>query len=199
MLARREYLTTDTINVSIRYKLIAPCGGQTLPLDLRHSQLTPVCGATHISQLIRRLHPSNTKIPRKMPRPKRDIQAVAEETVTPPDALSSCQAIARVKQGAGNNLYQLELPTGKTLLAELPARFRSTIWIKRGSFVCVDTSTLADRDNKLGGEIMNVVRDERMWRKMSYWPAEFAAKKSSYDEGAEDEGPQMPPSDSEEV
>ncbi|KAK3687141.1 hypothetical protein LTR37_019134 [Vermiconidia calcicola] len=129
-----------------------------------------------------------------MPRPKRDIQAVAEETVTPPDTLSSSQAIARVKQGAGNNLYQLDLPT-----AELPARFRSTIWIKRGSFVCVDTSTLADRDNKLGGEIMNVVRDERVWRKMSYWPAEFAAKKSSYDEDSEDDGPQMPPSDSEEV
>jgi probable RNA-binding protein EIF1AD len=25
------------------------------------------------------------------------------------------------------------------------------------------------RENKLGGEIINVVRDEHVWRKKSYW------------------------------
>lgn len=115
--------------------------------------------------------------------------------------LSTSQTIAQVKQAAGNNLYHLELPSAEVILAELPARFRSTIWIKRNSFVLVDTSALADRDNKLGGEIVNVVRDEKAWRKMSYWPAEFAAKASSYANDSEDEGPQMPPSedDDEEV
>ena len=132
-----------------------------------------------------------------MPRPKRDIQAVAQETVTPPDNLPSSQTIARIKQAAGNNLYHLELPSTEVILAELPARFRSTIWIKRGSFVLVDTSALADRDNKLGGEIVNVVRDEKAWRKMSYWPAEFGAKASSYGNDSEDEGPKMPLSDDE--
>ena len=132
-----------------------------------------------------------------MPRPKRDIEAVAQETITPPDVLPNFQAIALVKQAAGNNLYQLELPSHELVLAELPARFRSTIWIKRGSFVLVDTSALADRDNKLGGEIINVVRDERIWRKKSYWPVNFPAQKSSYAQDSDDEGPQMPPSDSE--
>lgn len=132
-----------------------------------------------------------------MPRPKRDINAVAEETITPPDTLPSSNSIAQVKQAAGNNLYQLQLPSGEVLLAELPARFRSTIWIKRGSFVLVDTSALADRSNKIGGEIVNVVRDERSWRKQSYWPAEFAKKASTYGEDSEDEGPKLPPSDSE--
>ena len=132
-----------------------------------------------------------------MPRPKRDIHVVAEETVTPPDALPTSHSIAQVKQAAGNNLYQLQLPSGEVLLAELPARFRSTIWIKRGSFVLVDTSALADRDNKLGGEIVNVVREEKMWRKKSYWPVEFAKKTSAYEEDSGDEGPGMPPSDSE--
>ena len=132
-----------------------------------------------------------------MPRPKRDIQAVAQETITPPNELSEFQAIARVKQASGNNLYQLELPSGKVSLAELPARFRSTIWIKRGTYVLVDTTALADRDNKLGGEIVNVVRDERAWRKMSYWPSTFTMKKSSYGDDSDDEGPKMPPSDSE--
>ena len=138
---------------------------------------------------------SNKFLP-KMPRPKRDVQAVAEETITPPGYLSEFQEIARVKQATGNNLYQLEVPSGKLVLAELPARFRSTIWIKRGSFVLIDTAALAERGNKLGGEIVNVVRDEKVWRKMSYWPTVFAAKKSSYDDESEDGGPQMPPSDS---
>ena len=133
-----------------------------------------------------------------MPRPKRDIQVVAAETITPPDSLSSSQSIARVKQAAGNNLYKLELPSGSAVLAELPAKFRSTIWIKRGSFVVVDMSALAGRDNKLGGEIVNVVRDEKEWRKTTYWPSEFARKTSSYAEDSEeDDGPKMPPSDSE--
>lgn len=34
----------------------------------------------------------------------------------------------------------------------------------------VDTSAFAERENKLAGEIVNVVREERLWRKMEYWP-----------------------------
>lgn len=33
----------------------------------------------------------------------------------------------------------------------------------------VDNNTLAERENKIDGEIVNVVRDEKMWRKMGYW------------------------------
>ena len=104
-----------------------------------------------------------------MGRPKRNLLATVEETLTPPDALSEGQSIARVTKAAGNNLYNTDLPSGKPILVELPSRFRSTIWIKRGSYVVVDTKALADRDNKLDGEIVNVVRDEKEWRKQSYW------------------------------
>ena len=132
-----------------------------------------------------------------MPRPKRDIQAVADETVTPPATLPEAQRIARVKQAAGGNLYQLELSSGRPVLAELAARFRSTIFIKRGSYVLFDTAALADRDNKLDGEIVNIVRDEKQWRKMPYWPPEFAAKRWAHVDESDDDGPKMPPSDSE--
>ena len=104
-----------------------------------------------------------------MGRPKRNLLATAEETLTPPDALSEGQSIARVTKAAGNNLYNADLPSGRPILVELPSRFRSTIWIKRGSYVVVDTKALADRGNKLDGEIINVVRDEREWKKQSYW------------------------------
>lgn len=33
----------------------------------------------------------------------------------------------------------------------------------------MDTKAFEGRENKLGGEIVNVVRDERGWRKEPYW------------------------------
>lgn len=134
-----------------------------------------------------------------MPKPRRNLLATAEETSTPADSLLPTQSIARVTSNAGKNLYRVELPSAKPLLVELPARFRSAIWIKRGNYVVVDTATLADRDNKLDGQILNVVRNEKDWRKMPYWPAEFV-KKPTYTEDSEEEESvigKMPPSDSE--
>lgn len=130
-----------------------------------------------------------------MPKPKqprRQLQATALATTTPPSTLPPHHTLARITAMSGNNLYQVlypstttssstitstptststsTSPTPTSTLVELPSRFRSTIWLKRGSFVVVDTAALADRSNKLGGEIVNVVRDEKEWRKMSYWP-----------------------------
>jgi len=61
----------------------------------------------------------------------------------------------------------------------------------------VDTRDADIRENKLDGEIINVIRDEREWRKESYWPREFV-KKTSYPEDSEEESSivgKMPPSD----
>lgn len=104
-----------------------------------------------------------------MGRPKRNVLAAAEETSTPPNALTPAQSIARVLKAEGNSLYSCTLPSGAPILVELPSRFRNTIWIKRGGFVLVDTKDAEVRENKLDGEIVNVVRDEREWRKESYW------------------------------
>jgi probable RNA-binding protein EIF1AD len=101
--------------------------------------------------------------------PKRRVLATAEETLTPPDELAEGQGITRVIKATGNNVYLVELPSKTTILVELPARFRSTIWMKRGSYVLVDTKALENRENKLGGEIINVVGDEKAWRKAPYW------------------------------
>ncbi|KAF1993305.1 nucleic acid-binding protein [Amniculicola lignicola CBS 123094] len=135
-----------------------------------------------------------------MPRPKRNLLATVEDTLTPPDALGEEQAIARITKAAGKNLYHAECPGGKEVLVELESKFRSTIWIKRGSYVVVDTATLADRDNKLDGEIVNVVRDEKQWRKMTYWPAEFVKKSTYVEDSDEDESTvgKMPPDSEEE-
>lgn len=101
--------------------------------------------------------------------PKRKVLATAEETLIPPEELLDGQYIARVIKATGNNVYSVELPSKKSILVELPSRFRSTFWLKRGSYVLVDTKALEERDNKLGGEIVNIVRDEKAWRKASFW------------------------------
>jgi probable RNA-binding protein EIF1AD len=134
-----------------------------------------------------------------MPPPRRKLQETVEATLIPPDTLASSQCIARVIKAEGNNLYSVELPSAKTLLVELPARFRSTIWLKRGGFVVIDTKALADRDNKLDGEVVNVVRDERQWRKESYWPKEFVKKSAASGSDSDEVSTvgKMPPSDDE--
>ena len=106
---------------------------------------------------------------------RRKLLATEQETLTPPDHLPQGHSIARVIRPIGSNLYSVQLPQqqqqqqqhNSTVLVELPPRFRSTIWIKRGSYVLVDTNAVQDRENK--GEIINVVRDEKSWRRTEYW------------------------------
>ncbi|KAF4995831.1 hypothetical protein FGRMN_4893 [Fusarium graminum] len=134
-----------------------------------------------------------------MGRPKRNVLAAAEAALTPPDVLEPNQSLVRVVKPEGNNLYTCELPNTKTLLLELGQRFRNTIWIKRGGFVLAERYEDSKEDTRSEGEIVNVVRDEKAWRKQSYWPKEFV-KKNTYDlSDSEEESNvgKMPPSDSE--
>ena len=104
-----------------------------------------------------------------MGRTKRQVLATAEETLNPPASLEQDQSVARVSKAEGKNLYTVELPDSQTRLVELPSRFRSTIWIKRGGYVLIDTRVFEERENKLQGEIINIIRDEKEWRKQAYW------------------------------
>ncbi|PYH44560.1 putative eukaryotic translation initiation factor eIF1a-like protein [Aspergillus saccharolyticus JOP 1030-1] len=133
--------------------------------------------------------------------PRRKVLATAEETMTPPDELAEGQLITRVIKATGNNIYLVETPFKESALVELPSRFRSTIWIKRGSYVVIDTNALEGRDNKLKGEIVNIVRDEKAWRKASFWPKEFTKQVIAASDDEESEGEsnvgKLPPSDDE--
>ena len=105
-----------------------------------------------------------------MARPKRNLLATAQATSSPPASLDDNHAIACVRKAEGKNLYLVKLPKRPDpLLVEMPARFRSQIWVKPGGYVLIDTAAFLNRDNKLDGEIVNVVREEKEWRKQSYW------------------------------
>lgn len=79
--------------------------------------------------------------------------------------------VCRVVKAEGKNLYNITTPSARQMLVELPAKFRSKIWIKRGGFVLINIEAFDDRDNELGGEVENVVGNEKAWRKMPYWYA----------------------------
>jgi probable RNA-binding protein EIF1AD len=135
-------------------------------------------------------------------RPKRTVLADANAASSPPPTLEPNQLLAKVVKGEGNSLFAVTTPSGQKLLVELPSSFRNTFWIKRGGFLLVDTAEFAGRDNKLGGLIVTVVMDEKRWRKMPYWPKEFAKRDLYEDSDDEDEEEsnmgKMPPSDDEE-
>ncbi|KAJ5690259.1 hypothetical protein N7462_004651 [Penicillium macrosclerotiorum] len=132
--------------------------------------------------------------------PRRKVLATAEETMFPPDELAATQQIVRAIKATGNNIYLIEMADKTQILVELPARFRSTFWIKRGSYVVIDTKVQEERDNKIGGEIINIVRDEKAWRKAPFWPKEFvkqpvAVADSDSDSEEESRVGMMPSSD----
>lgn len=114
-----------------------------------------------------------------MGKPKRNVLAAAEESMTPPDQLTDSQSLARVVKAEGNNLYSCQLPNKKPIVVELEPRFRNTIWIKRGGYVLVDLASADERPktSRVVGEIINVVRDEKEWRKQPYW---FVTSSSTY-------------------
>ncbi|KAI0022380.1 hypothetical protein F4780DRAFT_194457 [Xylariomycetidae sp. FL0641] len=135
-----------------------------------------------------------------MGRPKRDVRAAAEASTTPPAQLTESQSLAQVVKAEGNNHYSCMLPDKRTVLVELDARFRNTIWIKRGGYVLVDLASSEEQKSKVEGEIVNVVREEREWRKQAYWPKEFSKSSHGDEDSDEDESTvgKMPPSYSDE-
>jgi hypothetical protein len=48
---------------------------------------------------------------------------------------TSAQTIAKVQGPKGQNLHEVCLPNGDLTLCELPTRFRSLVWVKRGRFL----------------------------------------------------------------
>lgn len=104
-----------------------------------------------------------------MPPRKRNVIAAAQESTTPPDALQPNQSLARVVKAEGNNLYTCQLPNRKEILVELAQRFRNTVWVKRGGYVLTERFPEEQQGGRLDGEIVNVVGDEKIWRKQPYW------------------------------
>jgi probable RNA-binding protein EIF1AD len=113
---------------------------------------------------------------------KRHLSSLDELTSTPPIPLPANNVIARIEKAQGTNIFLCTLPSHTSqatsedkgasqepVLAELSSIFRGTTWLRRGGYVVINTAAFEGRENKLNGEIVNVVRNEAAWRKMGYW------------------------------
>lgn len=101
---------------------------------------------------------------------RRTAKAAVEEAFTPPDSLTEGQYLVRVVKPEGNNLYACELPSKKPVLLELAQRFRNTVWIRKGGFVLAQRyEGDAEAAVRAEGEIVNVVRNDKLWKKQPYW------------------------------
>ncbi|OAA59325.1 Nucleic acid-binding, OB-fold-like protein [Cordyceps fumosorosea ARSEF 2679] len=138
-----------------------------------------------------------------MGRPNRTAaQAAADETLVPPAVLAPNQTLVRVVRPEGSNLFLCALPGAggqarETILLELAQRFRNTVWLRRGGFALAERYEEGAADTRAQGEIINVVRGEKDWRKMPYWPKEFAMAVYDDEDDQESTVGKMPPSDSE--
>jgi probable RNA-binding protein EIF1AD len=155
-----------------------------------------------------------------MGKSRRNIQAAAQESITPPDELTATQSVARVIKAEGNSLYSCELPNKKTILLELEPKFRNTVFIKRG--ICPGRSRFGrgpqgelpgsgrDHQHRPGREIVaetgllvgftplsrSISRGKRLANGSR--PKEFTKNTYNDDSDSDDNTGKMPPSDSEE-
>ncbi|RIA98976.1 hypothetical protein C1645_731185 [Glomus cerebriforme] len=85
------------------------------------------------------------------------------------------QKIAKVLNGRGKNLFEIQFSDGNITLCTLPPKFRNLIWVKRGSYVIINPISETERANKIGGEIEHVLFPEHVKHLKSegIWPQEF--------------------------
>ncbi|RPB05943.1 putative eukaryotic translation initiation factor eIF1a-like protein, partial [Choiromyces venosus 120613-1] len=114
--------------------------------------------------------------------PPSTLSSLDTLTTTPPPTLSQTQSIARVLANTGKHIYRVESPDGRELLVELAKMYRSVVWVRRNRFVLVDTEGYEGKGGKVAGEIKVVVRGEKGWMGMGYWPKHFTIGYEGEDE-----------------
>ncbi|KAK8781768.1 putative RNA-binding protein EIF1AD [Amblyomma americanum] len=99
---------------------------------------------------------------------KHVTKEVLEEYVLPKEN----QQIVRVLGGRGNNLHEVEDPSGTNYLVSMPVKFRKNIWIKRGDFVIVEP---IEEGDKVKAEIQRILyRDQIKYiKEEGLWPKPF--------------------------
>ncbi|KAJ4872989.1 hypothetical protein Rs2_26170 [Raphanus sativus] len=88
-----------------------------------------------------------------MKRGRRNVkQAASEQEFT----LEECQSIAQVVSLRGSNQIEIMDAKGDKSLALFPAKFRESMWIRRGSFVVID-HTGKQKAQEAGCKVTSIV------------------------------------------
>ncbi|KAF9436612.1 hypothetical protein BGZ76_003453 [Entomortierella beljakovae] len=103
--------------------------------------------------------------------------------------LEEGQQFARVLASRGKNIHEVQYKNGEDLLVNLPPKFRSLVWVKRGSYVIIQPADEQDK-TKVSGDIVAVLFPDhiKQYKQQGIWPFEdqFSTNKGSSDD--DDEG-----------
>lgn len=82
------------------------------------------------------------------------------------------QEIVKVMAGRGNNLHEVQTPSGDNFLVSMPQKFRRNVWIKRGDYVLIERISEGD---KVKAEIITVLTKDhiRFYKNQNCWPEKF--------------------------
>eukprot|EP00123_Amoebidium_parasiticum_P000591 comp11435_c0_seq1/m.5848 comp11435_c0_seq1/g.5848 ORF comp11435_c0_seq1/g.5848 comp11435_c0_seq1/m.5848 type:complete len:149 (-) comp11435_c0_seq1:141-587(-) len=88
--------------------------------------------------------------------------------------------IMKVVSTHGNNLHEVESPTGQKVLCNMPPKFQKRVWIKKGDYVIIE---YVKEITKVQADIMHILYADqiRNIKQKGLWPAEWDDEKDKPD------------------
>ncbi|KAG0280982.1 hypothetical protein BGZ95_007657 [Linnemannia exigua] len=98
-------------------------------------------------------------------------KAATSDILTDIPELEEGQRFARVLGTRGKNIHEVQFPDNDELLVNLPPKFRSLVWVKRGSYVIIEPAEEEDK-TKVGGDIIAVLFPDHIkhYKQKGIWP-----------------------------
>ncbi|KAF9346848.1 hypothetical protein BGX34_003582 [Mortierella sp. NVP85] len=100
----------------------------------------------------------------------RRVQA-SSDILTDLHELEDGQRFAKVIGTRGNNVHEVQFEDGDQMLVNLPPKFRSLVWVKRGGYVVIQPAEEEDK-TKVGGDIVAVLFPDHIkrYKQEGTWP-----------------------------
>ncbi|KAF9314533.1 putative RNA-binding protein eif1ad [Podila horticola] len=102
------------------------------------------------------------------------------DIITDIPELEEGQQFARVLGSRGKSIHEVQFPDGAEILVNLPPKFRSLVWVKRGSYVIIEPAEEEDK-TKVAGDIAAVLFPDHIkkYKQQGIWPFEDQLAKTN--------------------
>ncbi|KAF9430728.1 hypothetical protein BGZ94_004497 [Podila epigama] len=102
------------------------------------------------------------------------------DIITDIPELEEGQRFGRVLGSRGKNIHEVQFQDGEEILVTLPPKFRSLVWVKRGSYVIIQPAEEEDK-TKVAGDIAAVLFPDHIkaYKQQGIWPFEDQLSKSN--------------------
>eukprot|EP01089_Gocevia_fonbrunei_P020388 TRINITY_DN7595_c0_g1_i3.p1 TRINITY_DN7595_c0_g1~~TRINITY_DN7595_c0_g1_i3.p1 ORF type:complete len:134 (-),score=29.82 TRINITY_DN7595_c0_g1_i3:25-426(-) len=105
---------------------------------------------------------------------------VKQQTLDEAPEPTEDQQIVQVTEIRGTNILGVKFANGEEILCLMPAKFRKTVWVKKGGYVLIEPFTEMIKkekykDVKLKGRVVHVLFPPhiKQYKKQGIWPSAF--------------------------